>query len=255
MYNSRTGHYRRQILQPEQDHVDNVDTDMTQEPEASEPEASEPAASRQATPSEPPSRRPRRRRNVEPEPEPEQGSTVPDSLFKKFVYEDPEALKYIKKMTWTKIPDTITKATRNIMTVHYQETLRAITGLTEDNTNVDLEQNIRRTARSINQNIKTLMLPGTVDTKLLDPSIVTLKSALLEEIEPQKRKLAYDSLVLKKQRERLELKMLEAEEAKQRLRQVKELWSETSIKATDKLQDYAQSLIVEPSSKIFESPE
>lgn len=88
MYNSRTGHYRRQILQPEQDHVDNVDTDMTQEPEASEPEASEPAASRQATPSEPPSRRPRRRRNVEPEPEPEQGSTVPDSLFKKFVYED-----------------------------------------------------------------------------------------------------------------------------------------------------------------------
>lgn len=88
--------------------------------------------------------------------------------------------------------------------------------------------------------------------------------------------MAYDSLVLKKQIERFEQKTLEAEETMQKLRQVKELWvkitmlffytykvgkltnllqSETPIKATDKLQDYAQSLILEPSSKTFESPE
>ncbi|GAA5814328.1 hypothetical protein MFLAVUS_007822 [Mucor flavus] len=260
MYNSRTSHYRRQVLQPEQDHIEedspNVDTNMVQEPEASEP-----AASRQATPSQPPTRRPRSRQSVEPEREQENIAT--DSLYIKAVYEDPEALKFIKRMTWTRIPDTISKAARSIMTAHYKETLEAIAGSADDDVNADLEQNLRRTARSINQNIKTLMVPDTVDTKLLDPSTFTLKNALLDEIEPQKRKLAYDSLVLKKQIERFEQKTLEAEETMQKLRQVKELWwkltnllqSETPIKATDRLQDYAQSLILEPSSKIFESPE
>lgn len=91
MYNSRSSRYRRQVLQPEQDQIEedspNVDTNMAQEPEASEP-----TASRQATPSQLPTRRPRRRQNVEPEPEQEQENQANDTLYRKAVYEDRKCL-------------------------------------------------------------------------------------------------------------------------------------------------------------------
>ncbi|KAI8090687.1 hypothetical protein BDF21DRAFT_195583 [Thamnidium elegans] len=175
MYNSRSSHYKRQVLQPEQDHVEeqslNVNTDTAQEAETEEP-----AASRRATPSQPPRRRAKRRRNVELEPEEEDDrNQVPNSLYKRAVYDDPETLKYIKKTTWIRIPDTVSKASRNIMTVHYQETLQAVAGSTDDNVSSDLEQNIRRIARGINQNIKTLVVPGLMDKNLLDPSVTALK--------------------------------------------------------------------------------
>lgn len=92
-----------------------------------------------------------------------------------YIYHVAEALKFIKKMTWTKIPDKISKEVRSIMTAHYKETLEKIADLADDDVNADLEQNLRRTARSINQNVKTLMVPDTMDTKLLDPSTFTLR--------------------------------------------------------------------------------
>lgn len=157
MYNSRSKHYKKQVLRE-----DTV--------EDSEPSSA--PASRESSPSE--SVRTKRSKR-EPTTQPNGQLHEYSSLYKKAEYSDNKDLKFISKLTWNPYPEKTVLELRNILADSYDKSLSAIAGSSEDNMNEDFKRDLKNLARNVNKAVKGLLVPGIVDENILDPRMANVK--------------------------------------------------------------------------------
>lgn len=104
-----------------------------------------------------------------------QASLLSQSQYKRATYPEDRDARFAERQKWGPLTSDVMLDIKNILADAYEDTLNDIPGVSQENVDKKIKEQLRICARSINKALKRLLLPGEVDPNLLDPSTHELK--------------------------------------------------------------------------------
>ncbi|GAN02694.1 hypothetical protein MAM1_0026c02140 [Mucor ambiguus] len=169
---------------------------------------------------------------------------------------DPDMKKLIPKGSeWQLMQDPVRMQMRQILSDDYRKTLSNIAGST---TFGDLSRQTQHKgqklllpiASKIDKELRLTLIPGKIDTRLLDSDIPVFYRKLNQQVEDSLRKVANFSIKVDEREAGLIPLRAELAELEERYRITKER-HESRTKTDDNPRDYVQMLLLHPSSEQY----
>ncbi|KAG2194487.1 hypothetical protein INT46_009672 [Mucor plumbeus] len=160
-----------------------------------------------------------------------------------------------KKAEWQLMLNPVRMQVRQILSDNYRKTLSNIAGSAANGelskaTQKKGESLLVPVAASIDRDLRLTLIPGKVETRLLDPKLPQAYTKIHKQLEENYRKIADFSILVNQREAGLTQLKDELAELEERYRIAKER-SESGITTKENPNDYVQMLMLHPSSEQY----